>query len=253
MDRNGYGTVSKKDRNRHVIIILSVLLLVLAAGLGILPGAAEGTEGVKLADFTPVEGAENTYAISTAEELANLSEYVNNGNKCGGMTFVLQNDIDLLKNDKTVSWIPIGNSDDTPFGGTFDGGNHVISNLRIETNKGDYSGFFGRLSSEGSLKNIIIKNIYRLNQAITEGKHYNLETKKLDVWWDDTRFAVYKYQNEGLPSKRIDMNGYVDKDTEYRLVKEQEIREAEAKKAEEERLAKEKKENYGYWNNNRYF
>ena len=99
----------------------------------------------------------------------------------------------------------------------------------------------------------IPKNIYRLNQAITEGKHYNLETKKLDVWWDDTRFAVYKYQNEGLPSKRIDMNGYVDKDTEYRLVKEQEIREAEAKKAEEERLAKEKKENYGYWNNNRYF
>lgn len=75
MDRNGYGTVSKKDRNRHVIIILSVLLLVLAAGLRILPGAAEGAE---LTDFTQVEGVKDTYAISTAAELANPSEYVNN-------------------------------------------------------------------------------------------------------------------------------------------------------------------------------
>lgn len=94
----------------------------------------------------------------------------------------------------------------------------------------------------------IPKNIYRLNQYIKDGGYFNLATPKLDTWWDDTRFGVYRFQSTHKELPRYDLNGYVDKDTEALLIKEQEKRDAERERLEQERLAAEKRANYGYWN-----
>lgn len=99
----------------------------------------------------------------------------------------------------------------------------------------------------------IPKNIYRINQLLTDGNHFKLQTAKFDVWWDDTRFGIYKYQCEDSKAERIDMNGFMDKDTEFRLVKEQEVREAEEERKRLEAIEEEKRANYGYWSNNKYY
>lgn len=93
------------------------------------------------------------YLIATAKDLCNLSDYVNAGNSCKGMTFKLANDIDL----KSVeNFTPIGKKD-CNFIGTFDGGGHTISNLTITSDK-DYVGLFGYVSGDGKIKNITLIN-----------------------------------------------------------------------------------------------
>ena len=87
--------------------------------------------------------ADNTYSISTKDELVALADYVNAGNDTTGMTFVLGADIDL---SSISNWTPIGDySTNTSyqFKGTFDGNGHVIKNLTIDNETKDYQGLFG--------------------------------------------------------------------------------------------------------------
>lgn len=103
-----------------------------------------------------IEKSEET--IRTAEELAEFRDKANTGLTYEGKTIKLGNDIDLSsicykvdgtpENDK--SWEPINQ-----FKGTFNGNNHMIDNLYINS-KSSYQGLFGKLSSGGIIKSLII-------------------------------------------------------------------------------------------------
>ena len=79
-----------------------------------------------------------TFKISSTEDLQALATLVNNGNTCAGVTFVMENDIDL---SSIANWTAIGNNS-IRFSGTFDGNGHEITGLSISSSS-DYQGLFG--------------------------------------------------------------------------------------------------------------
>lgn len=112
---------------------------------------------VKVAvDGVFVYGADLT--ISNKDELIAFEQAVNTGKTYAGKLVVLENDIDL----DGVEWKPIGNVTSYPgitFSGTFDGKNHIISNMTTSDNLPNHAtaGFFG--SSNGTIKNLTLKDI----------------------------------------------------------------------------------------------
>ena len=120
-------------------------------GLPILKNVG-GVQSAYLPPYLTGEGfygkgtAENPYEIRNAEDLKLLAEKVN-GNETAnsGVTyantyFKLTADIDL----KNEEWTPIGTmlvEEGRPFQGTFDGGGHQITKLKITG--GSYAGLFG--------------------------------------------------------------------------------------------------------------
>ena len=102
---------------------------------------------------------ENTYLITTPAELAWVAEQVNSKTQnFSGKTIKLMNDIDLSGS----YWTPVGNVNDYPtvtFKGTFDGQNHVISNLTASDDAAKYAaaGLFGSIT--GTVKNVTLKNV----------------------------------------------------------------------------------------------
>ena len=88
--------------------------------------------------------------ISNCAQLAYLAQQVNNGYTYENKYFKLADDLNLA--DK--KWTPIGAGNGKPFKGKFDGNNHEIFGLKVETSDW-YVGLFGRIYS-GSIKNIKI-------------------------------------------------------------------------------------------------
>lgn len=101
----------------------------------------------------------NTYLITTPAELAWVAEQVNSKTEYfEGKTILLMNDIDLSGS----YWTPVGNVTDYPtvtFKGTFDGQNHIISNLTASDNAAGYAaaGLFGSIL--GTVKNVTLKDV----------------------------------------------------------------------------------------------
>ena len=93
--------------------------------------------------------------ISTLEELTDFRERVNAGESFAGKTVLLAADIDL----SGERWIPIG-TDETPFAGKFNGGNHKIENMSVTTDemrdltvagvRGKGGGLFLNVEGEGA-------------------------------------------------------------------------------------------------------
>ncbi len=97
---------------------------------------------------------EDPYRVSTAEELDAVR---NDLSAC----YVQTANIDL----ENRNWVPIGQTIedgarvDYLFGGSYDGGNYTISNLRIDEHEdGCYIGLFSSASDSASIKNINIEN-----------------------------------------------------------------------------------------------
>lgn len=94
------------------------------------------------ADFKG-KGEENApYLIKNAADLKKLAENVNSGVTYKDKHFQLTADIDL----NNEPWTPIGTmqgEEGRPFQGTFDGGGHQITNLKI--GKREYGGLFGNV------------------------------------------------------------------------------------------------------------
>ena len=90
------------------------------------------------ADFEGKGTAESPYLIEDVDDLKKLAEKVNGGEAYEGKHFQLTANIDL----KNEPWTPIG-TEDTLFQGTFDGGGHQITNLKI--GKREYGGLFGNV------------------------------------------------------------------------------------------------------------
>ena len=76
-----------------------------------------------------------------------------------------------LSNDITMNgeWTPvISKADGKYYIGTFDGKNHVISNLKISDYTGTYAGFFSTMSG-ATIKNVTFKNAIVTNAVSNEG------------------------------------------------------------------------------------
>ena len=95
------------------------------------------------------DGDENK-VICNLEDLKKFRDMVNDGTTFSGETITLAADIDLNNEE----WTPIGSNGG--FYGTFDGGNHTISNLFVSGNN-KYVGLFGKTYS-GEIKNLTIEN-----------------------------------------------------------------------------------------------
>ena len=97
--------------------------------------------GNETADFEGAGTAESPYLIEDVDDLKLLAQKVNGGEAYAGKHFKLTADIDLEKEP----WTPIGKlqgEEVRPFQGTFDGGGHQITKLKI-SNGGQYGGLFG--------------------------------------------------------------------------------------------------------------
>lgn len=100
---------------------------------------------------TPVmaveESEEDVIVIETEEDLREMAGNCAFDNWSWGKTFVLQNDIQLLKAD----FLPI-----PTFGGTFEGNGHTISGVYV-TDSVSPAGLFGVLQEKGVIKDLNVK------------------------------------------------------------------------------------------------
>lgn len=114
-------------------------------------------------DVSWYDESRTEFTISTPEQLAGLAYLVNTYHQFRGKTVTLANDIDLAEH----LWVPIGRNSRNAqsvaiFGGTFDGGGHVIRNLNISMKAYSYAqgsttclvGFFGY--SSGVIENVTL-------------------------------------------------------------------------------------------------
>lgn len=116
---------------------------------------AEACKGATISDFAyNREGG--YYEIRSVADLRNLSNLVNSGNRCSGMTFRMTADIAF----DTVSinnFVTIGNSANV-FAGTFDGNGHTISGINIHKSgvaaSDSFQGLFGR--NRGTVTNVTL-------------------------------------------------------------------------------------------------
>lgn len=107
------------------------------------------------ADFEGEGTATNPYKIQNVDDLKLLAQKVNNGEAYAGKHFKLTADIDLEKEP----WTPIGKlqgEEVRPFQGTFDGGGHQITKLKITG--GSYAGLFGYTKGADANAVAVIQN-----------------------------------------------------------------------------------------------
>ena len=103
--------------------------------------------------FSGGSGTEaDPYKISSVTDLQALVNYVNAGTDYNGTYFKLTADIDL----KYSEWTPIGTNGEFPFKGTFDGGNHTISKLKVSEGNVN-AGLFG--INGGTIKNVTLTGV----------------------------------------------------------------------------------------------
>ncbi len=109
------------------------------------------------------EIAGDVYQISTLSEFKWFVNHVNSGNTSADAA--LTSDISLSSSE---CWYPIG-KDKKAYQGTFDGKNHKIENLNINSEK-DEQGLFGNVGGKGIIKNLKVSgNIYVSGNGIITG------------------------------------------------------------------------------------
>jgi|GEM_PF-3146397 len=105
---------------------------------------------VTVRPFREAGTAADPYRINNAGDLALLRNLVNDGYTGMGEFFRLTNSIDL----DNAPWQPIGNAQNMRFEGSFDGGNHVITGLRINDTYLTHAGLFGNIGASGVVNNL---------------------------------------------------------------------------------------------------
>ena len=107
-----------------------------------------------VSDKTVIKAEEADMVIKTVDELNAFAESVNAGNDYEGKIIKLGADI---KYDGTTinNFTPIGNGEGW-FSGTFDGAGYTISGIIVEGER--FTGLFGRVEGEVTIKNVILDN-----------------------------------------------------------------------------------------------
>ena len=98
-----------------------------------------------------IEGDGN-YTVTTADGLKNVAKLVNEEGKTD-INITLDTDLTL-----TGEWTPIG-TESQPYTGTFDGGNHTITGLKIDQSGTDNVGLIGRLGSGGKVQDVTLTEV----------------------------------------------------------------------------------------------
>ena len=117
-------------------------------------GNFNSSEGfTPIADGVSLDEANSTYYLSSKEGLKWFAEQTNNASKdFNRFTVKLDSDVDLAGE----TWTPIGTN--TPFRGTFDGGNRIIRNLTVNvTDDNKPVGLFA--TAEKTVKNVKLSNV----------------------------------------------------------------------------------------------
>ena len=93
-----------------------------------------------------------TYNVTSADGLKNVAKLVNEEGKTD-INITLDTDLTL-----TGEWTPIG-TESQPYTGTFDGGNHTITGLKIDQSGTDNVGLIGRLGSGGKVQDVTLTEV----------------------------------------------------------------------------------------------
>lgn len=119
--------------SKRILALLLAMVMICGAAL-----AADGENGNSAA----------SYSISTAEELFEIAEMINNGEN--------QNASIFLENDITVdgSWEPLGKNSVFAFRGSFEGNGHSVT-VTVDDPNLSYFGFFGCLEN-AEVKNLTV-------------------------------------------------------------------------------------------------
>ena len=115
----------------------------------------------------PTNKTSNEIHIYTAPELKWLADQVNNqGNTFEGYTIYLENNLDLggraengnweTTANESVKWTAIGKIKANPLKATFEGNNHIIKDVYVNSTE-KFDGIFG---NSNSISNLTIKNSY---------------------------------------------------------------------------------------------
>ena len=113
-------------------------------------------DGNKLEEKKYLNGSgteEDPYVLSTLEELQTFRDDVNSGNNQSGIYFALGADIDLTN---VTFGDCIGNNDEHPFSGTFDGASHKI--VGFKKSGENAVALFSRVTN-GTIKNLVLENV----------------------------------------------------------------------------------------------
>ena len=163
-------------KKNFLLLVMALVAVYLLQGHAV-ASAQSWTYPGEVAERPYYEGLgteESPYLINSAQQLANLAWYVNNGTTYEGVCFALTADIDLnpgftFNADGTVTgdgqpqaWVPIGHDWNygIQFMGKFDGRGHTVSGLYLDlTYQGN--GLFG------SAKNAEFKNLNITNSLAT--------------------------------------------------------------------------------------
>ena len=166
----------KHIRTRLFGIILSFIMLISLLPVTALAGEAawDGTT----VDTSWYNETGTTFTIDSAAQLAGLAELVNAGKNFRGKTIKLGADIDLNNQE----WTPIGKSG-ANFQGTFDGQEHIISNLTVNQPSKSDVGLFG-YTTGGQVKNFTLHNVKvigYLDVGAVAGTPYTSKYSNIDV------------------------------------------------------------------------
>ena len=107
-----------------------------------------------------------TMTITSEGELAMVAYGLNTDSLYADYTVTLANDLDLDGH----FWIPIGTTKH-PFIGTFDGGGHTISNLKVYVDgveTGNVAGLFGKIGEGGVVQDVNIHQVYVMFDRLTD-------------------------------------------------------------------------------------
>ena len=124
----------------------------------------------------PTNKTSNEIHIYTAPELKWLADQVNNqGNTFEGYTIYLENNLDLggraengnweTTANESVKWTAIGKTSTNMLKATFEGNNHIIKDVYVNSTD-DYNGIFG---NSNSIFNLVMKNSYIKGAGSTGG------------------------------------------------------------------------------------
>ena len=154
-------------RRLRIFAAATALVLLCAVCVGAVSGADvwDGTYEDTIWSGSGTEA--DPYLITSAADLAWLSQRVRNGDSFEGRFFELRTDIDL----GGKSWRSIGFirgtfyvSDNFPFKGIFDGKGHTISNISQTIGASEPGGLFGYVV-DGTVTNVKLENVEITVQA----------------------------------------------------------------------------------------
>lgn len=148
-----------KVKLRIVAMIMALIMigpLVAPAALEVMAASVENPwDGQTMT--VPKTDENGTYLITTGAELAWFAAEVNNGN--GEINGKLMNYIYLNDYNTAHNWIMIGNTEETPYKGTFDGNGQKVVYMRAEINMDDpehkFAGLFGVVDG-GTVRNLTV-------------------------------------------------------------------------------------------------